>query len=237
MSDAVDILAIGAHPDDVEIACGGTVLNVTRAGGRVAIVDLTAGELGTNGTVDERRAEAARGAEALGVTERLQLGLRDGGLRDDDDARIALANVIRRFAPRILLAPSAVDDHPDHAAAGQLTIAANFLAGVGGFAPDTADRRGRAGAILFYMMHQSFTPDLIVDVTEHYDAKIASIECYASQLARPGAQPTNIASGDFLERIRARNRRYGDLIGAAYGEPFASHHPPGLVDVRSLRTR
>lgn len=232
----VDVLAIGAHPDDVEIACGGTVLNVTRAGGSVALVDLTAGELATNGTPDERSKEAADASRVLGLAARENLGLPDGGLHDDDAQRAAVAAAIRRYRPRILLAPYHDDDHPDHAAAGRLAIAANFLAGVGGFDRGASERH-RAGAIFFYMMHQRFTPDLIIDVSDVYDEKLRSIECYRSQLASEGAEKTNIASADFLERIRARNRYYGEAIGARFGEPLASQHPPGLVDVRSLSTK
>ena len=228
------MLAVGAHPDDVEIGCGGALLQVTRGGGRASIVDLTAGERATRGSAETRAQEAEEAARTLGVLARENLALPDGGLHDDDDSRRALAAAIRLHRPRVLFAPHPLDDHPDHAAAGKLAVAANFLAGVGGF--DAGGERHRASIVLFYMMHHRFVPAVIVDITPVFEAKIHAIRCYRSQLhvASSSAPPTNIGAPDFLERIQARHRYFGEIIRTEYGEAFASLHPPGIGDVRTL---
>jgi len=230
----VDLLAIGAHPDDVEIACAGAVLRVTRGGGGAVVVDLSAGERATRGTPDVRREEAAEAAEILGLAARENLGLPDGAIADDLASRRKLASVIRRHRPRVLIAPHPRDDHPDHAAAGDLARAANFLAGVGGF--DAEGDRHRAPVLLFYMMHHRFQPSLILDVSDLYEEKIRALRCFRSQLhdaAVTGLQ-TNVGAPDFLERLEARHRFFGELIGTRYAEAYASVRPPGLKDVRSL---
>ena len=234
----VDLLGIGAHPDDIEIACGGLVLNVTTRGGTVAVVDLSSGEGGTSGSGKIRIQEAKKAAAVLGLVARETLGLPDCGIQDNDDQRRALAESIRKYRPRILLAPYPRDDHPDHAAAGAPGRLSKF------------SRRRRGGMMLlepatvpapyfFYMMHHRFTPDFIVDVSDVYEKKLEAIRCYASQLHRAGSKEneTNISSPDFLDRIAARHRFHGDIIGAKYGEGMAAQHPPGLVDIRDLKTR
>jgi bacillithiol biosynthesis deacetylase BshB1 len=230
----IDVLAVAAHPDDVEIACAGTVIRVTRGGGTAALVDLSAGERATRGTPETRREEAERAARILGALARENLGLPDGAITDDAAARRTLAGVIRRRRPRILLAPHPDDDHPDHAAAGRLAVAANFLAGVGGY--EAEGERHRAAVVLFYMMHHRFAPALVVNVSDVYEEKIRAVECYRSQLHDPSVRglETNVGAADFLERLRARDRFFGDTIGVAYGEPFAASRPPGLEDVRDL---
>jgi len=231
---AADVLAIGAHPDDVEIACAGAVLRVTRGGGVAAVVDLSAGERATRGTAEQRLREAAEAAEILGVSSRENLGLPDGAIADDLESRRKLASVIRRLRPRVLIAPHPRDDHPDHAAGGRLAEAANFLAGVGGF--DAEGERHRARVLLFYMMHHRFEPSLILDVSDVYEEKIRALRCFRSQLHDPGVSglETNVGAPDFLERLEARHRFFGELIGARYGEAYASPRPPGLEDPRSL---
>lgn len=231
----IDLLAIGAHPDDVEIACGGSVRTVTRGGGAAAIVDLTRGEAATRGTTEERLREAAAAAVVLGVAARDNLGLPDGALQDDDASRRRLAAAIRRHRPRILVAPYPEDDHPDHAAAGRLAVAANFLAGVGGY--DVDGKRHRADVVLFYMMHRRFEPTLVVDVSAVYEERSAALACYRSQLhgveIAPGLE-TNVGAPDFAVRVRARHRFFGEAIGVEFGEPFAAVAPPGLSDIRAL---
>lgn len=230
----VDILVIGAHPDDAEIACGGTVLRVTRGGGAVAVLDLSAGERATRGSASIRREEAKRASDVLGLAARDNLGLPDCAIRDTEAARLQLVEAIRRHRPDILIAPHPEDHHPDHAAAGCLAAAAAFLSGVGGVG--AGSKRHRVRALFFYMMHHRFKPDVIVDVSDVYEDKVQSVQCYASQLHDPNirSKETLIASKDFLDRLRARNRYYGELIGVPYGEALASRHPPGVHDIRSL---
>ncbi len=230
----IDVLVIGAHPDDAEIACGGTVLRVARGGGTVAVVDLSAGECATRGSASTRREEAKRASAVLGLAARENLGLPDCAIRDTEAARLELVVAIRRYRPGIVIAPHPRDHHPDHAAAGRLVAAASFLSGVGGV--EAEGERHRVGAVLFYMMHHRFKPDVIVDVSDVYEEKIRAVRCYASQLHDPNVRgnETLIASEDFLDRLRARNRYYGEAIGASYGEGLASRQPPGVHDIRSL---
>ncbi|MBN2492609.1 MAG: bacillithiol biosynthesis deacetylase BshB1 [Planctomycetes bacterium] len=230
----VDVLAVGAHPDDVEIGCGGTVLRVTRGGGTAVVVDLSAGECATRGTAETRAAEAVAAARVLGIAARENLGLPDGAIADDPASRHALVAAIRRHRPRILLAPHPDDDHPDHAAAARLAVAASFLAGVGGIAAEGA--RHRAAIVLFYLMHRRFAPALIVDISDVHDEKLRALRSYRSQLHDPAAPGprTHVGAPDFLDRLRARDRFFGEAIGVTYGEPFAARRPPGLRDLRLL---
>ena len=218
-----DVLAFGAHPDDVELGCGATVARLACAGRRVGIFDLTAGEMGTRGDREGRAREARDAAVALGAAWRACLSLPDGGLRGDDDGQLAAAvGAVRAAAPRVVLLPDDRDPHPDHAAAATLIRRASFLAGVGKYHPERGVPR-RPSLLLAYLgPRQLFEPALVVDVSAVYGAKRAALAAHASQF-EPGEGPaTHLASGHFLAAIEGRDRACGNLIGAEFGEGFAA---------------
>ena len=232
MSDTkLDVLAFGAHPDDVELGCGGTLALLARRGRRVGIAHLTRGEAGTRGTVEERRREAERAAEALGAVALELLDCGDGALRTgvaEEDAVIAL---LRRLEPELVLGPPPVDRHPDHGRACRLVEDACFYAGLRSRGEGEPHR---PAALWSYMGHDSFEPDLVVDVSEAWQAKIDALDAYESQLHQLGADrrepATKVASPEFRLAMEGRARHFGLLIGAAYGEPFASRLPVAVRD-------
>ncbi len=247
MSAGLDLLAFGPHPDDVELSCGGWVARATVDGHRVGVVDLTAGELATNGDVVERAAEADAAARALGLTLRENLGLPDGGLRADDDAQVdAVVEVLRRLRPSLVLAPWIEARHPDHAAAGRLIERAVFFAGLAKHRPELG-APARPGRLVFYPQRHEARPDFVVDVTTIYPVKQAAIACHATQFGAGGAK-TLVNAPVGLGAFEARDRYWGATIGVPLGEPyllrgpvpltdpvahFAAHpHPPALVPPR-----
>jgi bacillithiol biosynthesis deacetylase BshB1 len=233
----LDLLAIGAHPDDVELACGGTLALAAARGRRVGILHLTRGEAGTRGTVEERRREAERAAEALGAACLEFLDCGDGGLATGEAEENAVVGVLRRWRPELVLGPAAADRHPDHGRAHRLVEAAAFYAGLA--------RRGgegephRPAAVFSYMQHDPFPPSFVVDVTASWPAKMAALDAYRSQIHQPGRgrrrePPTKVASRDFRLAIEGRARHFGMLIGAAFGEPFLSRLPLAVRDPMDL---
>ena len=231
----LDVLAIGSHPDDVELSCGGTVALLAAQGRKVGVLHLTRGERGTRGTVAEREREAAAAAEALGAVEMTFLDCGDGALRRGEAEEDALIEVLRRWRPEILLGPPASDRHPDHGRAHRLVADAAFYAGLA--------RRGsgephRPGAVFFYMQHDPFEPAFIVDVTSAWEKKMASLAAYDSQLYRPDAgrdEPmTKVSSPEYWLAVEGRARHFGQMIGAAFGEPFWSRLPLAIRDVMDL---
>ncbi|HEX9737014.1 MAG TPA: bacillithiol biosynthesis deacetylase BshB1 [Thermoanaerobaculia bacterium] len=231
----LDVLAIGAHPDDVELGCGGTLALLAAQGRRVGILHLTRGERGTRGTVAEREAEARAAAAALGAAAVDFLDCGDGGLRRGEAEEDALIAVLRRRRPEIVLGPTPSDRHPDHGRAHRLVADAAFYAGLA--------RRGegephRPGAVFAYMQNDPFEPSFIVDVTSVWEKKLASLAAYGSQLHQPGHERdepmTKVASPEFAAAVTGRAQHFGMLIGAAYGEPFLSRLPLAVGDVFAL---
>lgn len=220
---ACDVLAFGPHPDDVEIACAGTLLRLVRAGRSVALVDLTRGEAGSRGTVSDRDAEAAAAGKALGAVARCNLGLPDTGVRVDDGATDLVVAALRAARPRLVLAPHERDVHPDHTAGAQLVRRATFLAGLAKHRPALgAPHRPRV--VLHYPGNQPVEPTLVVDVSDLLDAKAAVVRCYRSQLDRPDDDPTSrahfVQGLDLLGRADVRQRAYGARIAVVAGEGF-----------------
>jgi N-acetylglucosamine malate deacetylase 1 len=238
MSSKLDVLAIGSHPDDVELGCGATVALLARAGRRVGVLHLTRGELGTRGTVEGRRAEAEQAAAALGAVELAFLDCGDGGLRtglDEEDALIAL---LRRWRPELVLGPTPHDRHPDHTRAHRLVEAACFYAGLANRSPEAAPPH-RPAAVFSYMQHDIFAPSFIVDVSADWETKLESLRAYRSQLYQPdrkedGNPFTKISTPEFWHAVEGRARHFGLLIGAAFGEPFWSRLPLAVGDPMSL---
>ena len=231
-----DVLAIGPHPDDIELSAGGTVALLAASGRSVAIVDLTAGERATRGNPQSRAEEAAAAARALGVTDREGLGLPDGGvLARDPDQLAAVVDALRRHRPALVLTLHGNDDHPDHMEAAELVRRASYLAGLRNY-PHAGNEPARPRRVLYAMGRRPFTPSLVVDVTAHYDAKRRALAAFASQFRRDPGDPlvTPISDPGFLELVEARDRTYGAMIGARYGEPFAEIGPAAARTAAAL---
>jgi N-acetylglucosamine malate deacetylase 1 len=229
----VDILAIGAHPDDIELGIGGLLHKLATMGHSTAILDLTRGESSTRGTVEERARESAAAAEILRLAARENAGLPDGQLANTTEMRLAIIPFLRRFRPSLLLAPMAPDRHPDHTAAHHLAQDANFLAGLRSI--DTGQEPHRAPRLYFYYPYQDETPDLIVDISDHFEAKLDAIKAHASQFYNPdySGPETMIASKKFWDSIAIRAAYWGNRAGFTYGEnlyakgPIPASLPPG----------
>lgn len=234
----VDVLAIGAHPDDADLGVGGLLCKLANAGRRTAILDLTEGELGSRGTVAERHQEAGEAARQLGVAVRRNAQLPDGGLCDNEEQRLAVIRAIRELRPKVLLAPLRPDRHPDHEAAHDLVRSAHFFAGVHGI--DTGHTPHRADAVYAYRayMEGDQLPTHVVDISNEFDQKRAGLRAFRSQFHNPDYQgpDTLIASEQFWEAIETRAAFWGHKIGVRYGEPLygtlpiAMHLPPELED-------
>lgn len=226
----VDVVAIAAHPDDIELMIGGTIAKLTDRGKRVAIIDLTRGEMATRGTPETRAAEAADAAEVLGVCERINLDLGDGRLQNCHDHRALLIAHLRRLRPSIVLTQYWEDLHPDHVATGEMVKEIMYPIGFANYPAEGEPYR--PNEFLFAMAHFDFDPSFIVDVSGYWEAKERAIRCYASQLHDPDASgpATNIARPDFIDRIRARARHFGTMILTEYGEPFLVRRPVPVDD-------
>lgn len=226
-----DVLAIGAHPDDVEIATAGSLLLLRQQQLRVGIVDCTRGEKGTNGTAAERAAEATAAASLLMAEFRHNLDLPDTGVRADDAATAAMVGVLRRAQPRLLLAPHADDPHPDHAATATLVARACFLAGLRNFEPQLGPPH-RPRLLLRYPGNRPVSVTLVVDISAVADQKAAVLRCYRSQCNPPDRRHLLLGL-DVRERAEVRDRFFGASIGVAAGEAFC-HDGPLPAGIRTL---
>lgn len=220
---ALDLLAFGPHPDDVELGLGGTVAKQVSLGYQVGLCDLTRGEMGTNGDVATRMAEAARAGEILGASTRLNAGLPDAGLMPyDNDQAAVVAGIIRRFRPRMIAAPYWEDRHPDHVAASHLITRAWFLAGlakfeapgVDGLAPHRPDR------IIYYFINNWVQPSFIVDVSAFYSVKLQAMAAHRSQFGDATTVATRLTAPTFLAMIKHRDSVLGNRMGFEYAEGF-----------------
>lgn len=228
------VLAIGIHPDDVELGCGGTVAVQTAAGHDVVIADLTRGESSSNGTPEARAREAARAAEILGARERVNVGLPDAGVRSEDPEQTRrVVDLIRRVRPRVVLIPYSNDPHPDHYSGGLLVERALYLAAVHGYgAPDSAWKTPIA---LVYSGRREVRPDVVVDVTAVFETRRAAIDAHATQFGRDAtAKPTPLNAPGFQDVVEARCRIVGHLIGVTWGEAFQTARPVPARDLAAL---
>ncbi|MCS7019321.1 MAG: bacillithiol biosynthesis deacetylase BshB1 [Cytophagales bacterium] len=229
----LDILAIMAHPDDAELGCGGTLIAHIAQGYKVGIIDLTAGELGTNGTVETRAREAAEAARIMGLAVRENMGFKDGFFANDEAHQRALITQIRRFQPRIVIANAIQDRHPDHARAAQLTEEACFLAGLKKIATvfDGKPQQAWRPEQVFHMLQSNYVePDLIVDISDYWEQKMQAILAYQTQFYLPGMnnEPTFIATPEFLDFLKGRAREMGQAIRKLYGEGFTVSRKIGV---------
>ena len=232
----VDLLAIAAHRDDVELTCGGALIKAAKQGYRTAILDLTQGEMGTRGTAAIRATEASRAAEILGVTARENLDLPDAGIVNDLATREKLVRVIRRFQPRVVIAPALHGGrHPDHLITAQLVRDASFVSGLAKFAPDVP--KHRPGKILHSMSYrQDFVkPTFVLDVTDEFEQKMEAVRCYQSQFdgaTQAGeVYPTGASLYDVITHHAAY---YGALIRRRYGEPYFTTETMRVDDLVAL---
>lgn len=230
MSETVEILAVGAHPDDVELGCWGTLALLARAGRSVGILDLTRGEAGTRGTPETRAAEAAEAARLLGARFRDGLDLGDGNLKTDRAAELEVIEVVRRRRPRLVFAPLPNDRHPDHVRAGRLVTDAAFYAGLR--ALETGLPPHRPQQVVYFPSTFLAEPTFLVDVTGTLDVKLAAVRAFRSQFFDPASKEpaTFISSPEFLEGVTARARAFGRLANVGAAEGFVSPRPPLLAD-------
>lgn len=237
----VDILAFAPHPDDVELSCGGSVLLAVHQGLRVAIADMSAGEMASRGTPEERERECKAAGETLGVTHRVCLGLPDTRIGTDPDHRRPVIDVLLELRPRVVLAPYWTDRHPDHAAAGKLVGEACYFSGVRSVAGGTPHRPQR---IYYYAAQNTAEPSFVVDVSSVWERRMAAVKMYRSQFsATDDGFDTVLSRADFLRFIEARGVWYGAMIGAAYGEAFITPGPvplsmfPDLIATSEVDTK
>ena len=243
MSDqGVHVLAIAAHRDDAELTCGGTLVRCGEQGYRTGVIDLTQGEMGTRGSAEVRAEEAAKAADALGLTVRWNAGLADAGLSNNQENRTRLAAMIRELRPRVLILPFLRGRHPDHRVTAELGRDAAFLAGLKRFGPPELEAH-KPGKILYALSYREdpVKPTFVVRLEEeHFRRKMEAIRCYASQFDGADAAGEIFPTGQPLyELIETQGRHYGSLIRSPYGEPFYTEDTVRIDDsvempVRSL---
>lgn len=241
----LDLLVIAVHPDDAELGCGGTIAKHVAMGRKVGVVDLTRGELGSRGSAAIRDQEAAKAAEILGLTVRENLQMRDGFFQNDETHQLAVIRIIRRYQPEIVITNALRDRHPDHGRAGDLVNDAVFLAGLRKI--ETTDESGnpqeafRPRLLLQLIQDQYIQPDIVVDVSAHWETKVRAIQAYSSQFfsndyqAGEDEPQTYISRPDFMVYIDGRGRELGKYIGATYGEGYTCRRLLGVDDLFVLR--
>lgn len=229
-----NVLAIGAHPDDVEFCCAGVLIRANRLGYSTGIVDLTKGEASSRGTVDSRARETQAASAAMGLTFRENLGLADCALSEHSSEQLrSVVRVIRRHKPEIIIVPYWEERHPDHVAASHLVTKAVFLSGVAKFDPSVSESTHTVQQVLYYLFRYTARPSFILDITDCFEQKMLAIRCYASQLGidSPATEPETLASSPLtIPSFEARDRYYGAMIGAGYGEPFITRNILGVSD-------
>ena len=231
----VDILAIAAHRDDVELTCAGTLLKAVDAGYRTGILDLTAGETGTRGSAKLRAEEAERAAKILGVAERRNAGLPDAHLHNTDEARRAIVQQIRHFAPRVVILPFPVGRHPDHRIASELGRDACYLAGLARYEADGTPHRPHKILYALSYREDPIKPTFVVDISAQFERKLAAIKCYGSQFDGAKAAGEIFPTGqDLYSLVEIQNAHVGSLIRKRYGEPFFTHETVEVEDVTKL---
>jgi N-acetylglucosamine malate deacetylase 1 len=237
----LDILAIGVHPDDVELGCSGALINEIKLGKKTGILDLTQGELGTRGTIHTRYEEAANAARIIGVETRENLKFKDGFFRNDEEHQLKLIQAIRKFQPEIIFANILDDRHPDHGRAGHLIADACFLSGL--IKIKTTDENGndqqrwRPKYILHYIQDWYHEPDILIDISDVFEQRMKSVEAYNTQFfsKNDDAEPqTYISTPDFLDSVIARARMLGKRIGVKYAEGFVTQKKIGIRSVDAL---
>ena len=235
----VDILAIFAHPDDLELSVGGTMLKLKGLGYRTGALDVTRGEMGTRGTVDGRAVEAENAAKILKLDGRNNLGLPDGHVFVTDDARVALVRSLRRLKPRVILTHQENDSHADHDHIATLVRESSRLAAMRNYDPETGNEKIPPPIIAHNVFSRRVVPSFIVDISDFLEAKMDALRAHRSQFYDPSSdEPETMLTGKtYLDEIANRSRYYGSLIGAAAGEPFYVREMLNVSDPFELLTR
>jgi N-acetylglucosamine malate deacetylase 1 len=231
----IDLLAIAAHPDDVEQTCGGTLLRMAEAGYRTGIIDLTAGDMGTRGTPEIRVSESADAAKILKVSHRENLHFPDARLENSMAGRMTLAQRVRELKPRTVILPYLEGRHPDHYRAAELGYEACFLAGLKKL--DQYTEPHRPYKIVYSSVYANITPSFVVDVTQYFERRMASLFAYCSQYKEVGNGSDFPGEAEIRDRLSAVARFYGNLIGVKYGEPFSVKETMRVDDIVSLPVR
>ncbi len=219
----LDVIAFGAHPDDVELGCGGTIIKLGESGYATGVVALTRGEMGTRGSAEIRAQEFAAAARVMGASVHKALDIPDGRVELNWENKVKVIREIRAHQPRIVFAPYWVARHPDHEAASRIIREASYLSGLKKL--DTGQEAHRPFRVLFYQSRFEFSPSFVVDISSAHENKLEAIRSYASQFDSPekadyGTDETLISRPDFIERIVTRDRQYGTYVGVEFGEPF-----------------
>jgi bacillithiol biosynthesis deacetylase BshB1 len=232
----LDLLAIGVHPDDVELGCSGTIINEIKNGKKVGILDLTQGELGSRGTIGTRYDEAAKAAGIMGIHVRENLKMRDGFFKNDEEHQKKLIVAIRKYQPEIVITNSLIDRHPDHGRAARLTTDSCFLSGLRKIETKNeqsdAQEPWRPKYVFHYIQDRYHEPDFIIDITGVFEQRMEAIKAYTTQFYNPDNEDdgpqTYISTSSFLESVMARARMIGKKIGVAYGEGFNTEKRLGI---------
>ena len=230
----LDILAFGAHPDDVELCCSGTLLKHISQGKKVGIIDLTRGELGTRGSAAIRDKEAAVAAKILGIAVRENLNFADGFFLNDKQHQLEVIKKIRKYQPEIIIANAIRDRHPDHGRSAQLISDSCFLSGL--VKIDTNQKVWRPKAVYNYIQDRYIKPDFVIDISDFIDKKMQAIKAYRSQFYDPKSKEpqTYISSPEFLEMLNARAIEMGKVIRVKYAEGFTAERVVGVKDLFDL---
>ncbi|MEO6638237.1 MAG: bacillithiol biosynthesis deacetylase BshB1 [Ginsengibacter sp.] len=234
-------MAFGVHPDDIELSCAGTLLVEKKNGKKIGIVDLTQGELGTRGTADTRREEAANSAAILGVDVRENLEMADGFFRNDEENQRKIIQVLRKYRPEIILCNAPEDRHPDHGRSATLVNDAAFLSGlrkIETFEGDKEQQEWRPKYVFHYVQDTYFTPGFVVDISAVFDKKVEAIEAFTTQFfsgEKNDKEPqTYISSPEFLESVINRSKMFGKMIGVKHAEGFISKKMIGINSFDAL---
>lgn len=235
----LDILAFGAHPDDVELSCSGTLLNEKRNGKKIGIIDLTEGELGSRGSIQTRYSEAAEALKILGLDCRENLQLQDGFFSIDKETTLKVVHVIRKYKPEIVICNAINDRHPDHARAAKLVSEAAFLSGlikIETHEEGNTQEAWRPKYVFHYIQDRYLEPDFLIDISDSMEKKLDSIKAYKTQFYNPemDGPETYISKPEFLEHIVGRNQLLGKRIGVKYAEGFISPKKIGFSNLDAL---
>jgi N-acetylglucosamine malate deacetylase 1 len=221
----VDLLAIGPHPDDIEIGIGGIVAKHAALGHRVGLCDVTAGEMGSNGTVEERLAEAEAARAVLGAAWRVNLGLPDRAIGTSPDHQRAVASLVRSAKPKVVAIPYWSDRHPDHVAASHLLTEGVFSAGLRRY--NAEGEAWKPESVCYYFINDMAVPSFVVDVSEHYETKRRALACHVSQFqpSQPDAVATRLTSLRFRQLVESRDAQFGAVAGVAFAEGVVVKQP------------
>jgi bacillithiol biosynthesis deacetylase BshB1 len=236
-----DIIVFSAHPDDAELGCGGTIKDLTQKGFSVTLIDATKGEMGSRGDTEQRKREAAASDAILGNQQRINLGFEDGNLRPIREYCDIVATYIRLIRPSMIIFPPKFERHPDHEAMHEIVRNAYFIAGLHKktlLHEGASTEPWRPKALFNYIQAYHQEPDLIIDISHTFSAKIASVQCYESQVFVPGKNiegpDTYISGSGFMDAVHARARYFGSMIQCEYGEGFLAIEPIGLSSISAF---